>query len=335
MSRGLLQLSGIVVDLVHRIDALPRAGDEVEARDFMITPGGGFNAMVAAKRLGAAVTYGGTLGTGPFSEMAARTLSGMQIPIAARNRAENDQGSCVVIVDANGERSFISHHGAERRIDRMHLDGLGAAGYAYALLSGYSLYKPESAAAFVPWLAALSRPPQLLFDPGPVVADIPPAALALAMARADWVSVNAREAQVLTGESNSANAAATLGAGRSGALVRIGAGGCWLATSDGVRHVVGFKVDAIDSNGAGDTHDGAFIAALLAGATPVDAATIANAAAALSTTRLGPATAPDWTEVSHLLKQTERAVAWPVNHVKSNRGSRDSHDKEEENAATQ
>ena len=52
--------------------------------------------------------------------------------------------------------------------------------------------------------------------------------------------------------------------------------GCWLAASDGVRHVVGFKVDAIDSNGAGDTHDGAFIAALLAGAGPTDAATIAN-----------------------------------------------------------
>ena len=59
-----------------------------------------------------------------------------------------------------------------------------------------------------------------------------------------------------------------------------------------VASVPGFAVDAVDTNGAGDTHIGAFISALAQGATPFDAARYANAAAAISVTRHGGASAP-------------------------------------------
>lgn len=301
----LLQLSGIVIDLVHRVDHLPAPGEEVETPSFAMTAGGGFNAMVAARRMGADVTYGGVLGSGLLAEIAVRQLAEEGIAIAAAGRADIDQGSCAVIVDASGERSFISHHGAERRVTPGHLAALDAASYAFALLTGYSLYKPESAAAFMPWLKALGRPPLLFFDPGPTVAEIPLNALDAVMARADWVSANSREASVLTGFSNPATAAQALSLNRAGALVRRGAEGCWLGLSGSVTHHPGFAVDCIDSNGAGDTHDGAFIAALLRGETPVAAARLANAAAALSTTREGPATSPDLAETRRFLAARE------------------------------
>ena len=75
--------------------------------------------------------------------------------------------------------------------------------------------------------------------------------------------------------------------------MRTGADGCWLACAGHVQHIAGFEVDAVDTNGAGDTHDGVFIAANCLGYGARDAACLANAAAALSTTRHGPATAPD------------------------------------------
>ena len=62
MSGSLLQLSGIVVDLVHRVDHLPAPGEEVETSEFRMTAGGGFNAMAAARRMGVHVSYGGMLG---------------------------------------------------------------------------------------------------------------------------------------------------------------------------------------------------------------------------------------------------------------------------------
>ena len=63
----------------------------------------------------------------------------------------------------------------------------------------------------------------------------------------------------------------------------------------------GFPVDAVDTNGAGDTHAGVFIAALAHGADPLEAARRANAAAALSVTRPGPATAPTAAELAEFL----------------------------------
>ncbi|HEX9518227.1 MAG TPA: PfkB family carbohydrate kinase, partial [Streptosporangiaceae bacterium] len=60
----------------------------------------------------------------------------------------------------------------------------------------------------------------------------------------------------------------------------------------------------VDTNGAGDTHSGAFIAALAAGAAEIAAARSANAAAALSVTRRGPATAPTQDELAHFLATT-------------------------------
>jgi len=310
MKRGLLQLSGIVIDLVHRVDHLPAPGEEVETSDFAITAGGGFNAMVAAKRMGAPVTYGGMLGRGVLADLAVRHLTDEGIVAAGRRRAPIDQGSCAVIVDRTGERSFISHHGAERQVDRRHLEDLDAPSYEYALLTGYSLYKKESAAAFLAWLATLGERPLLFFDPGPTVADIPPTALDAVLARASWVSANAREAETLTGDPDPSRAAARLASGRAGAVVRVGADGCWLAQQGDVRHIGGFDVRCIDSNGAGDTHDGAFLAALIGGATALEAAVLANAAAALSTTRIGPATSPDMTETRRFLEIRGRSAEW-------------------------
>ncbi|NJS37998.1 MAG: hypothetical protein HC783_02250, partial [Rhodobacteraceae bacterium] len=87
------------------------------------------------------------------------------------------------------------------------------------------------------------------------------------------------------------------------------AAGAWLALpGQAAQHVPAHKVAAIDTNGAGDTHVGAFIAGLAAGHTAVDACRIANIAAALSITKSGPATAPRLTEVLPLFEVLHRTA---------------------------
>jgi sugar/nucleoside kinase (ribokinase family) len=303
MKRGLLQMSGIVIDFLHRVDRLPAPGEEIDAKAVELVAGGGFNAMVAAKRFGADVAYGGALGVGPFADLSRAALAAEGVPTLQSRRAAIDQGVCIVLVDAEGERSFVTHHGAERAATAMDLAAIPAAEYDWILLSGYALYHPMSADAYAAWLGALPRGPQLLFDPGPVVSGIGATRLACALARADWVSANRREAEVLTGRSDAAKAAEALAVGREGALVRDGAAGCWLARRDGsAERLAGFAVESIDTTGAGDTHDGAFIAAALSGWSPREAAILANAAAAISVTRVGPATAPTLAEVLTFLE---------------------------------
>jgi len=102
--------------------------------------------------------------------------------------------------------------------------------------------------------------------PGPLVHLIPPGVVDRVLGRADWWAGNAREAARLTGCQGPAAAASAL-AQRAGVLVRTGPDGCLLCCRGGVPvHVPGFRVDAVDTNGAGDAHTGTFIAARTANA---------------------------------------------------------------------
>jgi sugar/nucleoside kinase (ribokinase family) len=135
----------------------------------------------------------------------------------------------------------------------------------------------------------------LVFDPSPLVASIDHGALEVIFERLDWLSCNASEANVMTGASDPTVAAGLLldRLVRGSVIVRRGRDGCVVAISGGpIESVEGFRVDAVDSNGAGDTHVGAFAALLTQGRRPLDAAKWANAAAALSVTKRGPATGP-------------------------------------------
>ena len=62
-----------------------------------------------------------------------------------------------------------------------------------------------------------------------------------------------------------------------------------VVTAEGAAHVPALKAKVVDTTGAGDCFVGALAARLAAGATPVEAARYANAAAACSVERLGAA----------------------------------------------
>ncbi|GAB1363041.1 hypothetical protein MASR1M32_22770 [Rhodobacter sp.] len=202
-----------------------------------------------------------------------------------------------MLVDATGERTFIASEGADGEVSDADLAGLHLPPEDWLLISGYCLTYAGSRAALTRWLQG-HRGLNLLFDPCPQVALIPPETLAAVMQAAAWVSANATEAAFLTGLSDPAEAAEALAKGRKGALVRSGGKGCHLALpGHPARHIPPHRVDAIDTNGAGDCHTGYFLALLARGTPPDRAARLANIAAALSTTTEGPATAPDLSSV--------------------------------------
>lgn len=68
---------------------------------------------------------------------------------------------------------------------------------------------------------------------------------------------------------------------------KLGHEGCYVATPEQRRMVAPYPVQALDATGAGDCFGGAFMAELMAGRDPFQAARYANVAAALSTTGYG------------------------------------------------
>ena len=109
-----------------------------------------------------------------------------------------------------------------------------------------------------------------------------------AMAQAHVALPGLDDARQLTGISDPDSIADFyLGLGCEVVALTLGADGTLVATADERQKVPGMPVKAVDATGAGDTFDGAFLARLLAGDTPFEAARYANAAAALSTQGYG------------------------------------------------
>ncbi|MFJ8139728.1 PfkB family carbohydrate kinase [Streptomyces sp. NPDC096013] len=305
MSARLWHLGNVVVDLVLEVPALPERGGDVLATRTEHTPGGGFNVMAAAARQGLAVGYAGAHGTGPFGDRARAALHTEGIDVLLAPRTSADTGFVVCLVDAEGERTFVTSPGAEATLTAADLTELRPEAADLVYVSGYSLLHDSNRAALLDLLPRLDPAVTLVTDPGPLVREIPTGALESLLTRSDWWSCNAREAALLTGLDEPAEAARALSSRlrRGSVLVRTGPDGCLLHHGGRLVAVPGFVVDAVDLNGAGDAHTGVFMAALARGVDPVAAARRANAGAALAVTASGPATAPDAARLDAFLNQ--------------------------------
>jgi sugar/nucleoside kinase (ribokinase family) len=300
----LLHLGNVVVDVVLTVPALPERGGDVLVTSSQTAAGGGFNVMAAARRQGLPVGYAGLLGSGPFGEVARAACAAEGIEVLQPARPGTDTGIVISVVDAPGERTFLTSPGAEATLTAADLDLVRPGPRDAVYLSGYGLVHPANRVALLGWLRRLDDGHMVIFDPGPLVLSLPGDVLAAVLGRAQWLTCNAREATLLTGAQDPRDALRQLArrSGRAGVLVRTGPDGCLLGLRGGpARRVPGFSVAVADTNGAGDTHTGAFVAALAAGAAPADAVRRANAAAALSVTRRGPATAPTRAELDQFL----------------------------------
>jgi sugar/nucleoside kinase (ribokinase family) len=306
----LISVGNVVIDITARVPELPQRGGDVLGLSTGPSPGGsGFNVLVAARRQGLPAAYGGAHGTGPFGELARAALQREGIAILQPPVPDVDTGFDVAITDAGGERTFITAVGAEARLTLEHLTAVLVSPRDLVHVSGYGLLREPGRDAITGWLGRLPPTCVVLVDPGPLGHDIPAGIVDAVRLRADWWSCNRAEAVAATGVSDAAEACLRLSAGPGhesgsgvGVIVRLGRDGCLVLVPGGEPvPVPGFAVDVRDSNGAGDAHIGAFLAALATGQHPLDAALRANACAALAVTRPGPATAPTRAEVDALL----------------------------------
>src|SRR5215471_10374088 len=118
----LLHLGNVVVDVVLYVPALPEPGGDVLATGAQTAAGGGFNVMAAAARQGLAVAYGGVIGTGPFAALATAACAAEGIEVLRPAKPGLDTGLVISVVDASGERTFLTSRGAEATLTAADLD---------------------------------------------------------------------------------------------------------------------------------------------------------------------------------------------------------------------
>jgi sugar/nucleoside kinase (ribokinase family) len=206
-----------------------------------------------------------------------------------------------VLVEPDGERSFVTSPGAEATLRAEDLATLDVRAGDFVLVSGYNLMHDHFAEVVLGWLAQLSPRVVVAFDPATRMVDIPPSYLEAMLRRANWLLCNASEASMLARNDDALKNATALATTNDSidVLVRNGPLGCVVALNhQAARAVGGFKTNVVDTNGAGDVHNGVFLAELASGRDAVAAARWANAAAAMAISRLGPAACPARDEVA-------------------------------------
>jgi sugar/nucleoside kinase (ribokinase family) len=104
----------------------------------------------------------------------------------------------------------------------------------------------------------------------------------------DWLVVNEQEAVSMTGSPGAAGALLSLASRTRCPVVKAGAAGSWVVEDGKAVPVPAYRVDVVDTIGAGDNFDAAFLFAMLEkGMALREAARFANAAAARSCTFRG------------------------------------------------
>ena len=292
----------ILVDHVLQGARPIHGGGSEWARDGGTHVGGGFNALVAARRMGAEAISLSPIGTGPHASMIEAALAREGIVDAGPRVDGVDNGFCVAMIGHDAERTFISTKGAETMTpetawaDFVRTMSPGDVLY----IDGYLMDHPANREAAEAALRVLPEGVRVLLDVSPVIGipeSLPThhAIISMNSVEARAIAKQSRLDGYLPFDSLSCRLAQTLG---RDTLIRLGASGAYFARSVGpdsktsAAQIPTPTVDAVDTNGAGDAHTGVLAASLALGIPLERGLVLANCAGALASTVPGPASCP-------------------------------------------
>jgi ribokinase len=304
------------LDFTVSVPRLPGVGETVSGGALIMSPGGkGANQAVAARRLGAEVTFVTLLGADPMGDRLAAALGAAGLPSEPIGRTqETATGVALISVDLEGRNQIAVAPGANHQLTveraRSHAGLLAQADVV--------LLQLETPIDTVRWALAEARRlgKRTVLNPAPArVLPLPADLLPLV----DYLTPNEVEAGLLTDRMvRSLDEAEEAGRGLvargvSTVVVTMGAMGVVAVSAARALRVPAFPVEAIDTVGAGDAFSGGLAACLAAGASIEDALLVASGAAALTCTRRGAVDAmPSRAEVEAMMDRHDRrpSHAW-------------------------
>jgi sulfofructose kinase len=284
-----LQVIGLgmcTLDVLLRLKDMPSWEHGTRISEFRIDGGGPVGtAMVTSARLGAKVGFIGTAGNDESAEIKLRTMveAGIDLSHLARRPYPDDQVIIVHVHSDTGERVFSGVGNLQREplsIDELDKDYITSAEYLH--LDGFHF---ESALQSAKWMREAGK--KVVLD-GHKTSGSVGKHLCDLIEYVDVLISGSGFAKALTGISDINEAGKKiLDLGPSIFVQTEGEDGSWTITADECFRTPAFKVDVIDTTGAGDVFHGAYIVGLLKGWNLEQIALFSTAVSAIECTKLG------------------------------------------------
>ncbi|GJF22184.1 sugar kinase [Streptomyces sp. HO565] len=290
---ALLVVGDVVTDVVARHRGPLATGTDTAASIRRLPGGAGANVACWAAYAGCGdVRMLGRVGADAAAWHERELLAHGVRPLLVVDRsAPTGTVICLVDTGASAERTFLTDSGASLRLEPGDWSDTLLDGVARLHLSGYLLFsEPGRALVEVALAAAQARGVPVSLDPASAgfLTDLGVDRVLGLIEGVDVLLPSRDEACLLTGLPDGADAAAKLSRHVPLVIAKQGAEGALVARSGAVcARVPAVPASPRDSTGAGDAFTGAFLAALVAGATPEDAATEGCRAGAVAVERVG------------------------------------------------
>ncbi|WP_196600220.1 ribokinase [Pectinatus frisingensis] len=249
-----------MVDLISYIDRMPADGETLEAPEFSLGCGGkGANQAVAAAKYGSNVMMLTKVGNDIFADNTINNLKKYNIDTTYAERVNNvSSGVAPIFVDVSGQNRILIIKGANKCLLPADIDKAAESLKKCSILILQLEINLETVYHAIEFGSKNNIPVLLNPAPGNAGLDIKK------ICKCDFFVPNETELSIITGmptntEENIKKAALTLiEKGIKNVIVTMGARGSMWVTEGKIQCLKAFKVDAVDTSGAGDAFIGCF-----------------------------------------------------------------------------
>jgi ribokinase len=225
----------------------------------------------------------GAVGRDVFGDLIVDSLAAEGVEMHVHRTDARDTGVILALIDRAGQRSMVTNQGADFQLlpENLPEDALRAARHVH--ITAWSLFTdPPRAAAIRAAQIAKAAGATVSFDPASyqMIREIGHDRFQRFTAGlpVDILFPNRDEGEALSGEREPAAMARELREMYPGALIalKLDADGCFVAADGDAQHYPSAPARVVDTTGAGDAFDGAFLARYLRDGDPAAAARFAN-----------------------------------------------------------
>ena len=286
-SQSILVIGDVMTDIIVRPQGPLAKGSDTRARIAFRPGGSAANQAAWLASFGVEVDFVARVGAPDVESETARLKAAGVRPHLVGD-GEHETGRLVALIDADGERSFLTDRGANEALRSGDIPDALIAGAALIHLSGYSFFAPSPRAAVLDVMGRAGGKP-VSVDPASAefLREVGAENFLNWTRGAAILFPNAEEAAILAGSDDPETQCARLVALYPLLVVKRGAAGCEAAAGARRWRAEAPQVEAIDTTGAGDAFVAAFLAARLSGVDIQAALERAAAAGAQAATRVG------------------------------------------------